>query len=493
MYHLSVKVVQRSKGRSAVAAAAYRAREKILDERQGLTFDYSAKQDLLYKEIVGFSGTRSELWNLAELSEKRKDATTAKEYEVALPRELSLKSRIELVQEYAKYLHEKHGVAVDFAIHTDQDDNNPHAHILTTTRAVENGNELSALKVARDWSDTKRKKAGLKGRKFELVDAREKWAEITNKFLEMENHAKRVDHRSLKDQGSNLLPGIHIGPTVAAMTKKGIDTDIQKLADEVKELNQEIMISDQLADQILAVHPVPDCNHATLSETASNYERRKSKELPATTLLVEIEQPDDDLDYPDPYEYDVDYEGEEMWRLFELEVDKLEMAEQVHQQQKIDTQKFVEEQNKLNLEHYYKTVLEIKNRTFLTKLGFKLGLLKISDELKPRKMKVSDHKPLKKTGEDLKIARASKEDFHKKMTAIETTAEPVISVESKPKITKEYNVVIESEPQNTTLSTEPVTDEEIKELLKAAEMQVEEELKGKQKLDHEHSSNSPSP
>lgn len=491
MYHLSVKVVQRSKGRSAVAAAAYRSREKILDERQGLTFDYSAKQDLLHKEILGFSGTRSELWNLAELSEKRKDATTAKEYEVALPRELSLKFRIELVREYAKYLHKKHGVAVDFAIHTDQDDNNPHAHILTTTRVVENGNELSALKVARDWSDTKRKKAGLKGRKFELVEAREKWAEITNKFLEMENHAKRVDHRSLKDQGSNLIPGIHIGPTVAAMTQKGIDTDIQKLANEVKELNQEIMISDQLADQILAVHPEPD--HDT-AETARNYAPEKSKELTAIPL-IEIEQPDDYFDYPDPYDHDIDYEGEEMWRLFELESDKLNLAEQIHEQQKIDTQKFVDEQNRLNLEHYHKTILAIKNKSFLTKLGFKLGILKIDDSFKPRKMKISDHKPLKKTGEDLKIARASKENFRKNMTAIETTAEPVISAEPKPIIEqaakKEYNVVIEAEPQKPTPSVEPATDEEIKELLKAAERQVEEELKQKLKQDNDYDSPSP--
>ena len=327
MYHLSVKVVQRSKGRSAVAASAYRAREKLLDERQGITFDYSKKQDLVHSEIIGFSGNREQLWNLVEFSEKRKDATTAKEYEVAIPRELSPEKQIELVREFAKHLNEKYGVAVDFAIHNDKKNKNPHAHILTTTRAVENGNELSKLKVARDWSDAKRKKNGMKPRKTELVEVREKWAEVANQYLKLENHTKKIDHRSLKDQCSEKIPGIHIGPNVNAMTKKGVKTDRQKIADSIKELNNEIVISSELVQEIEIqgsnkfdeFRPAPTFEIEPKKKPVIEVEK-KQKEPEPKPSKYEPEYIDDFENwYPDPYGDDLDFHPFKSWQDKELD------------------------------------------------------------------------------------------------------------------------------------------------------------------------------
>ena len=96
IYHLSVKPISRSAGRSATAAAAYRAGElgaPIVDERTGDVHDYTRKRGVLSADIVlpdgapSWAQDRPRLWNAAELAEKRKDACVAREYEVALPAE----------------------------------------------------------------------------------------------------------------------------------------------------------------------------------------------------------------------------------------------------------------------------------------------------------------------------------------------------------------------------------------------------------------------
>jgi len=239
IYHCSIKKVQRSKGRSSVAAAAYRAREQIVDERQGLTFDYSEKDDLVHAEIIGYEGSRSELWNAAEAAEKRKDSVTAVEYEVAIPRELTPDQRVELVREYATWLNDRHGVAVDFAIHTDDDDYNPHAHILTTTRAP-HGRDLAGQKVARDWSDTKRKKHGLPAGRDEVKSIREQWATVANKHLERAQQHERIDHRSHADRGIELKPSIKLGHAVLGQEQKGIRTDRGNHATTIMQINYQI-------------------------------------------------------------------------------------------------------------------------------------------------------------------------------------------------------------------------------------------------------------
>ena len=204
IYHLSVKPVQRSKGRSATAAAAYRAAERIVDERTGEIHDYRRRGGVDHAEIVGWSGTRSELWNAAEKAERRKDGTPAREYEIALPRELDREQREELAREYAQWLHERHGVAVDVCIHG-HDTDNPHAHLLATTRVVDAQGQSLGDKAAVEWSDRKRKQHGMEGRKTELAAARETWQNLANKALERAGQAERIDHRTLEAQRTEAL------------------------------------------------------------------------------------------------------------------------------------------------------------------------------------------------------------------------------------------------------------------------------------------------
>lgn len=199
IYHQSVKPVQRSHGRSSTAAAAYRSGERIRDEREGRTHDYTRRSGIEHAETVGWSGSRSELWNAAEHAERRKDGTTAREYEVGLPRELSRDGREQLARDYAGWLHERHGVAVDVAIH-DHDKANPHAHLLATTRQVGADGRSLGDKAAVEWSDKKRKQHGLPGRKSELKAAREAWQEHANRALGRDGHNERIDHRSLAAQ-----------------------------------------------------------------------------------------------------------------------------------------------------------------------------------------------------------------------------------------------------------------------------------------------------
>jgi hypothetical protein len=53
IYHFTAKVISRSKGRSAVAAAAYRSASQLHDYRQDLMFDYAAKPDVIHSAPEG--------------------------------------------------------------------------------------------------------------------------------------------------------------------------------------------------------------------------------------------------------------------------------------------------------------------------------------------------------------------------------------------------------------------------------------------------------
>jgi ATP-dependent exoDNAse (exonuclease V) alpha subunit len=157
--------ISRSAGRSATAAAAYRAGCKITDERTGEIHDYTRKGGVESADIVLPDGApewatdRAKLWNAAELAEKRKDACVAREFEVALPSELSPAERRRLALDFAKDMANREGCAVDVAIHApgkEGDNRNHHAHILRTTRKVDAdglGAKLDTEKAGRKRSD----------------------------------------------------------------------------------------------------------------------------------------------------------------------------------------------------------------------------------------------------------------------------------------------------------------------------------------------------
>lgn len=238
VFHLSVKPISRSAGRSATAAAAYRAGAEIVDERTGEIHDYTRKGGVEHSEIVTPAGApawaddRSKLWNAAELAEKRKDARVAREYEVGIPKELNREQGIELVRDFAHGLSERYGVAVDFNIHkdsahkwdgTEKGFEGYHAHILTTTRQVTSDGFEG--KAEPELSDTKRKSLGMVCGAEEIERVRQSWEVAANRHLEQAGQSQRIDCRSLKAQGLDREPSQHLGPTVTALERRGQRTD----------------------------------------------------------------------------------------------------------------------------------------------------------------------------------------------------------------------------------------------------------------------------
>lgn len=145
IYHCTCKIISRGQGRSAVGAAAYRSGEKLYNEYDGIEHDYTKKGGVVYSEIMLCENApkeyqdRQTLWNAVEQIEKSSKAQLAREYEVALPVELSREEQIKLVRDFAKENFVDNGMCVDFSIH-DKEDGNPHAHIMLTTRPIEQDN-----------------------------------------------------------------------------------------------------------------------------------------------------------------------------------------------------------------------------------------------------------------------------------------------------------------------------------------------------------------
>ncbi len=257
IFHLSTKPISRSAGRSAVAAAAYRTKSVLLDERQGLLHDYTKRSGVPFEKLVLPEGvdeahwTRERLWNTAEFAEVRKDARTAREWEVALPEELSAEDRKALAVGFARELAQRYGCAVDVGIHTPGkggDRRNHHAHLLATTRVVL-GSALGEKTVI-ELSDAKRLSLGLGQGRQEIEQVRALWAERTNQALAKQEVEARIDHRSLAVQHGEALtagdiiraaafdrmPETKLGWKASAMERRGVETE---RGDQLRAVKQE--------------------------------------------------------------------------------------------------------------------------------------------------------------------------------------------------------------------------------------------------------------
>ncbi len=196
IYHLSIKLLSRSHGRSATAACAYRAGARIVDSRQGMAFDYRRKKHVGYTKIhapknsPSWATDRQELWNRVELGEKRKDAQLARLFTLALPHELNDQEHIVLLERFIRRCFTRHGMIVDAAIHTDA--HNKHAHLMVTLRHVSKDG-FGAKN--REWNSQQ-----------QIEFWRASWSRQTNVFLMARGHKARIDHRSLKAQAATSTP-----------------------------------------------------------------------------------------------------------------------------------------------------------------------------------------------------------------------------------------------------------------------------------------------
>ena len=264
IYHWNVGIVSRGKGKSAVAAAAYRSGEKLTNEWDGMTHDYTRKGGVVHTEIMlpphappSFSA-RSTLWNSVELYEKAGNAQLAREIDAALPIELSREEQIRLVREYCSSQFVSRGMCVDFAIH-DTDSGNPHGHIMLTMRPLdERGTWTAKSKKEYDLDENGERIRLPSGRyKTHKVDLtgwndkdntllwRKAWADFTNDFLERNGSPERIDHRSNAERGIDEIPTVHMGVAACQMEKKGIAT-------EKGELNRSIQKTNRLIREIRA-------------------------------------------------------------------------------------------------------------------------------------------------------------------------------------------------------------------------------------------------
>lgn len=232
IYHFSVNVISRSSGSSATAAAAYRAGEKIMDERTGEIHDYTRKTGVDSSWILAPESApdwvfnREKLWNEVESVERRRDSQLAREINVALPTELDMSQQLELVREFVNEQFIDEGMVADIACH-DLDTHNPHAHIMLTMREIDE--QGFSAKKNRDWN------------KKELLEKqRLAWATHANKALEMAGVNQTIDHRSLEAQGAKHIPQIHLGVAVNAMRKRGIITEREEQYLEIEAANREI-------------------------------------------------------------------------------------------------------------------------------------------------------------------------------------------------------------------------------------------------------------
>ena len=232
IYYFNASVISRSAGRSATASAAYRAAEKIKDERTGEIHDYRKKKGVDEKLILApdsapsWVQNRQQLWNEVERVEHRINSQLSREIQLAIPRELTRTQQVELVKEYASDLFVKEGMIADVAFH-ELNSHNPHAHIMLTMREI----DVQGFKKNknRDWN------------KRQLLEKqREAWSAYANLALEKAGINERIDHRTLEEQGINRIPQIHLGSAVTAMMKRGVPTDKGDRWLEIEEANKQI-------------------------------------------------------------------------------------------------------------------------------------------------------------------------------------------------------------------------------------------------------------
>ena len=242
IYHCSIKIISRGKGKSAVAAAAYRSGECITNNYDGITHDFSRKRGIVHTEVILPShaprefSERSVLWNSVEKIEKQKNSQLAREIEIALPAELSQEQNISLARRFVKEQFVDKGMCADIAVHN-TDGTNPHVHILLTMRPLNEDGSWGAKVVK------------VNGKKTYPVDWdnrdnaelwRKAWAAYCNSALRINGHNDVIDHRSYERQGLEQIPTIHLGVTAFRLEQRGIATELGNRNREIEAHNSKL-------------------------------------------------------------------------------------------------------------------------------------------------------------------------------------------------------------------------------------------------------------
>jgi ATP-dependent exoDNAse (exonuclease V) alpha subunit len=237
IYRLQISPIARGDGQSSVGAAAYRAGEKLRDDRTNEVYNHSRRKDVTHSEIMlpgelagenmEWARNRASLWNSVEHAETRKNARVAREIQVNLPHELPPERRVALARTFSQEVANHYKIAVDLAVHEPRpagDPRNHHAHLLMTTREV--SPEGLGAKAGLELSEHERARLGLPSGSHEYTAIRERWATMTNEALKEANIEARVDHRSLAEQGVDREPKPHIPFAAYKIERAGKHSDV---------------------------------------------------------------------------------------------------------------------------------------------------------------------------------------------------------------------------------------------------------------------------
>lgn len=275
IYHCSIRTLSRKKGRSSVQKSSYICCMRSADERSGKVFDYTNKQsELVFAETClpkyapdAWHDPR-QLWNAVESAESKSNSKLAYDIVASLPHELTRDEQLAVCREQVDYLVSK-GFCVTWAIH-DKRDGNPHAHMLLTTRPLnnkgqfavketkevcldENGNRIPMIDPNTGLQKVrKRKRIANNGKEYYseeklwqtkkvsynplddknlYKDIRQHWADRCNERLPEEDH---ISPLSYKDQGIALTPSVTYTPAAVAIDARGGYSPIIEKHNEVE-------------------------------------------------------------------------------------------------------------------------------------------------------------------------------------------------------------------------------------------------------------------
>lgn len=304
IYHCSIKSVSRATGRSAVAAAAYRAGVRLTNERDGRLHDFTKRGGVEHAGIIlptnckaEWARDRSRLWNEAERAERRKDARVAREIELALPHELDARQRLELTREFARQIANRYGGAVDFAIHAPHEDGdvrNHHAHVLITTRqiAADGLGEKTLLDRQDRWLIAN----GFSSGAAQIDDIRLLWEQTANFHLGRASFDIRVDRRSHQGQGLEIEPTGHMGVHATQMERRGrnvtrtrLDSDAAaRNARAIRERPDEVLRLITTEKSVFSRHDIARALHRALDGVDAQEFQYAFARVMASPALVEL-------------------------------------------------------------------------------------------------------------------------------------------------------------------------------------------------------------
>jgi len=229
IFHMSFQNISAGKMRSAVASASYRSGEKLFSDKEGKSYFY--KRDVMPEAFIltpknapEWAKDRQQLWNEVEKKDRKANSRYAKEFNVALPIELSEQEQKDLLTKYVQENFVNSGMVADVAIHRDHPDN-PHAHVMLTNRPF-NADGTWANKTKTEYildkngNKTKTPAGNVRNRKIWLVDWdkkekipewRKNWANAVNQVLEAKNFPDRISEKSYEEQGIDEVATQHEG------------------------------------------------------------------------------------------------------------------------------------------------------------------------------------------------------------------------------------------------------------------------------------------